>query len=175
VTPKVCLLVIVALAAWGLKHHYARAGAEDLRWILRPTASAVAALTGTTFTLSPDEGYLSRDRLFLIEKSCAGINFMIAAFGMLAITLRHRARSAVSAAAVLAGVLGLAYVSAVLVNTARIAVAMWLAVRPGLLTGLTADQLHRVEGIAVYFGGLLLLFELARRLDGRTVPLEAGR
>jgi exosortase K len=175
VIPRLFLLVVVALAAWGLKHHYARARAEDLGWMLRPTASAVAAVAGTTFTLSPGEGYLSRDRLFLIEKSCAGINFMIAALGMLAITLRHRAHSAGSAAAVLAGALGLAYAAAVLVNTARIALAMWLAGRPGLLPGVTAEQLHRVEGIAVYFAGLLLLFELARRLDGRAVPPEAWR
>ena len=47
-------------------------------------------MTGTTFAWQPGEGYFSRERLFLIEKSCAGINFMIAAFGMLVLALLHR-------------------------------------------------------------------------------------
>jgi hypothetical protein len=34
---------------------------------------------------------------------------------------------------------------------------------------------HRLEGIAVYFGGLVLLFELVRRLDGGAGAVPAGR
>jgi uncharacterized membrane-anchored protein len=41
---------------------------------------------------------------------------------------------------------------------------------------MTAAQAHRVEGIACYFGGLVLLFELVRHVDrrvedGLTIPL----
>jgi len=39
-----------------------------------------------------------RDRLFLIGNSCAGINFMVAAFGMLMLALLHRVGSGLSAA-----------------------------------------------------------------------------
>ena len=79
------------LIAWGLKRHYADARADDLLWILSPTARLVGATTGATFVMQPGEGYFSRERLFLIEKSCAGINFMIAAFAMLVFALVHRA------------------------------------------------------------------------------------
>jgi len=139
----------------------------------------VGVMTRTTFALQPGEGYFSRDRLFLIEKSCAGINFMIAAFGMLMLALLHRVRSRFSAARVLSVSLLASYSAAVLVNAVRIAIAMWLGAHPAALSAFSAADVHRVEGITVYFGGLVLLYELARRLDrgvilaGRDLGAEA--
>ena len=59
------LIVIAAavLIAWGVKRHYADAGAEDLKWILRPTTGLVSVVTGERFTWQAGEGYVSRDRL----------------------------------------------------------------------------------------------------------------
>jgi exosortase K len=161
------LLAVTALIAWGLKRHYADARADDLRWILSPTARLVSATTGATFVMQPGEGYFSRERLFLIEKSCAGVNFMIAAFAMLAVALAHRARSAVSAARVLGVSLLASYAAAVVVNTMRITVAMWLGAHPAALSGFSAADAHRIEGITVYFAGLVMLYELVQRVDRR--------
>ena len=58
------------------------------------------------------------------------------------------------------------YSAAVIVNTVRIAIAMWLADHPVTLSTLTAADVHRLEGIIVYFGGLALLYEVVRRVDG---------
>ena len=127
---KLCVLAVAAVVVWGLKRHYADARADDLWWILRPTAGLVGIVTGTTFIAVPGEGYLSHERLFLIEKSCAGINFMIAAFGMLVFALFHRVESGVSGAGVLAASLLASYGAAVLVNATRITIAMWLAAHP---------------------------------------------
>lgn len=162
---KICMLAAAALVAWGLKRHYADARADDLWWILNPTAGLVELLTGVTFTPVPGEGQFSRDRLFLIEKSCAGINFMIAAFGMLVVALLHRAGSATASARVLTLSLLAGYSTAVAVNATRIAIAMWLAAHPAALSAFNAADVHRVEGIVVYFGGLVLLYELVQRLD----------
>jgi len=129
-------------------------------------------MTHTSFAPQPGEGYFSRDRLFLIEKSCAGINFMIAAFGMLMLALLHRVGSRFSAARVLSVSLLASYSAAVLVNAVRIAIAIWLGAHPVALSAFSAAGVHRVEGIAVYFGGLVLLYELVRRLD-RGVILAA--
>jgi exosortase K len=166
VKTRLCVAAVAALIIWGLKRHYADARPDDLTWILTPTAQLVGVVTGTTFALQPEEGYFSRDRLFLIEKSCAGINFMIAAFGMLVVVLFHRVRSVTSAAQVLGVSLLASYSAAVLVNAVRIAIAMWLVAHPAVLPAISAADVHRVEGIVVYFGGLVLLYELARRLDG---------
>ena len=169
---KICVVVCALLMAWGLKRHYAGARADELGWILSPTARLVGVMTGETFTLQSGEGYFSRDRLFLIEKSCAGINFMIAAFGMLMLALLHRVGSRFSAARVLSVSLLASYSAAVLVNAVRIAIAIWLGAHPVALSAFSAAAVHRVEGIAVYFGGLVLLYELVRRLD-RGVILAA--
>ena len=166
---KLCVLAAAVLVAWGLKRHYADARVEDLEWILRPTAGLVGVMTGTAFAPQPGEGYFSRERLFLIEKSCAGINFMIAAFGMLVLALLHRTGCLVSAARVLGVSLLASYSAAVLVNAVRIAIAMWLAAHPAAVSAFSAADVHRVEGIVVYFGGLVLLYALVQWVDRTTV------
>jgi exosortase K len=174
VKTKLCVLALVALVVWGLKRHYADARADDLRWILHPTARLVGIVTGATFTVVPGEGYVSHERLFLIEKSCAGINFMIAAFGMVVFALFRRVGSGVSGVSVLAAGLLASYGAAVLVNAMRITIAMWLAAHPIGSSTFTPADLHRIEGIAVYFSGLVLLYELVRRLE-RVAPRAVCR
>ncbi len=154
--------IAVALVAWAMKRHYADAQAEDLWWILSPTARLVGAITDTRFALVPGEGYFSRERLFLIEKSCAGINFMIAAFGMSAWMLGQRVGSWRSGARALGVSLLASYSAAVPLNTVRIAIAMWLAAHSLVPSGVSAGQFHRLEGIIVYFGGLVLLYEVVQ-------------
>jgi hypothetical protein len=51
------------------------------------------------------------------------------------------------------------------VNASRIAIALPLAAHRASLSPLTASDVHRLEGIAIYFGGLVLLHELVGRLD----------
>ena len=178
---KIFAVACAVLIAWSLKRHYADSRPDDLWWILSPVARLVGVMTHTSFAPQPGEGYFSRDRLFLIEKSCAGINFMIAAFGMLMLALLHRVGSRFSAARVLSVSLLASYSAAVLVNAVRIAIAIWLGAHPVALSAFSAAGVHRVEGIAVYFGGLVLLYELVRRLDrgvilaGRDLGAEARR
>lgn len=171
---KLCVVVVTALGIWGMKHHYSTASADDLLWILMPTTNVVGAVTGATFVSVPAEGYMSHERLFIIEKSCAGVNFMIAALGMLVIALLHRVRTSRSAVCVVAISLMASYAAAVFVNATRITVAMWLAQRPSALSTLSAADVHRLEGIVVYFAGLVLLYELARRVERLAAPQEVA-
>ena len=164
---KLFVTTVAVVIAWGVKRHYAEARADDLLWILTPTARLVGVITGTTFALQPGEGYFSHDRLFLIGKSCAGINFMLAAFGMLTFALLHRVGFGMSAVRVVGVSLLASYSAAVLVNALRIAIAMWLAAHPIATFG--AADVHRIEGITVYFGGLVVLYELVQRLDRRAL------
>jgi exosortase K len=165
VKTKLAVLTVAALTIWGMKRYYSDAGADDLRWILRPTASVVGVVTGTRFVAAPGEGYFSSDRLFLIEKSCAGINFMIAAFGMLTFARLHRVERSAAGAGVLASSLLASYAAAVAVNATRITIAIWLAAHPVARSTFSAAEVHRIEGIAVYFGGLVLLHEIVQRID----------
>jgi exosortase K len=171
---RLAVLGVAALVAWGLKQHYADARAEDLAWILGPTSLLTGAVTGTTFVPLPGEGYFSRERLFVIAKACAGVNFMVAALVMLVVARLRRADSLTSAARVLVTSLLASYAAAVAVNATRIVVALWLAAHPQVLSGFSPGDIHRVEGVAVYFGGLVLLYELARRLDGVASGADAS-
>jgi exosortase K len=166
-TTKLLVVGATVLIAWTLKRHYADAHVDHLWWILAPTAQVAGLITAASFEMQAGEGYLSRERLFLIAKSCAGINFTIAAFGMVMFVRWHRAAAPLSAVRLLGTSLLVAYVATVVVNATRIAIAMWLAARPIARTGFSSADVHRIEGIAVYFGGLLLLYELTLRFDRR--------
>lgn len=165
---KALALAATALIAWALKQHYSVARADDLLWVLTPTAHIVSVVTETPFAWQPGEGYFSRDRLFLIEKSCAGINFMIAAFVMVVLAVRHRVKQPLDIVRVMGVGLLASYAAAVCVNATRIAIALWLAGHPTALRTFSAAEVHRIEGVAVYFAGLVLLHELVRRLDVRS-------
>jgi len=165
VKPIAAMLIVAALMMWGIKRFYADAAVDRLRWMLAPTSAVVTAATGVRFEHQPGEGYVSRARMFVIAKACAGINFLIAAFGMIAWTLRRRARSIRGAGVVLVVSLLASYAAAVVVNASRIAAALWLSGYE--LRGVSGSQLHRLEGITCYFVGLVLLFELLRLIDTR--------
>jgi exosortase K len=164
---KLFVVVAAALIAWGLKRHYADARADELWWILTPTARLAGVMTGTAFEWQAGEGYLSRERLFLIEKSCAGVNFFIAAFGMLTFALFHRIGSWSSPIWVLGASLLVGYVATVIVNSLRISFGMWLIAQMVASSAISPVDVHRIEGIIVYFGGLALLCELMQRVDRR--------
>lgn len=169
---RVATLTLVALVMWRIKRYYSDAQVDDLRWILGPTTWLVTTVAATPFGWEPGEGYLSRERLFLIEKACAGVNFMIAAFGMTAYILRRRMSSAAASAAVVVMSLGASYIAAVGVNALRIVTALWLAAHSFHLPGMNPAQLHRLEGIVFYFSGLVVLHEIVHRFDRRSGPLR---
>jgi exosortase K len=155
--------VVVALAVVVVgKQYYRDAAANDLRWILAPTAHLVSWLTGHDFAYEAGAGWVNTDVMFVIAPACAGVHFVLAAF--LALTLgglegMTDARATVRRLALAAA---LAYVATLVINTARISIAVEMH---------RAD-LHRMEGVLVYLGGLVGLFALARALDGRKTTLH---
>jgi exosortase K len=150
--------LLVVLCALALKCYYSTASVNELRWILAPTTALVELLSGRSFAFESFAGYMSSDHSFVIAAPCAGVNFLITAFSMLALRSLWRDRFqgvrwwSIPVAA------GIAYVATVITNAVRIFIALDL--RGAHPDWLTANQLHRLEGIVVYFGSLLLLFVL---------------
>jgi exosortase K len=148
--------IVVALAVVVVgKQFYRDASPADLRWILAPTAQLVSWVSGHDFAYEAGQGWINIDIMFVIAPACAGVNFALAA--LLALVLGSLAnmtdwRSTLSR---LARAAVLAYTATLVVNTVRIAIAVHMH---------RAD-LHRVEGILVYLGGLIGLYALARALD----------
>ena len=102
-----------------------------------------------------------------VDSSALGLGEVVASVG----SVVGSSGSGVSAARVLSVSLLASYSAAVLVNAVRIAIAMWLATHPVASAAFSAADVHRVEGITVYFGGLVLLYELVQRLDRHVVPV----
>ena len=156
-------LGIVALCAFALKQYYSTATANQLRWILAPTTLIVELLSGRSFQFEPYTGYMSTDHSFVIAVPCAGVNFLITAFVMLALRRLWEARSEGVSWRFLPSSLAIAYVTTVITNAVRISVALEIQRRSIEVSGLNANQLHRLEGIVVYFGFLMLLFVVMER------------
>jgi exosortase K len=158
-----CILVLVA--AFALKLHYSTASADQLRWILAPTAALVELVSGATFEFESHAGYISRERGFLIANSCAGVNFLIAAFLMLSIRKLLGDRSKEIAWGFIPTAALIAYLATIVANTARITIALLLRQSSVEIGWLNPDQLHRFEGVFTYFGFLLLLFVVSEKMN----------
>jgi len=153
-------LIAAAAIAGALKWHYSMANVNELRWILAPTTLIVETVTGSGFRFEPFFGYLSDDRTFLIAAPCAGVNFLIVCFLMLAIRKIREGRLRSLPLFLLA-----AYGWALIANAARIVIA--LSIRSDEFEGWPDPATaHRVEGILVYFIFLVGLYYAAEKLEG---------
>jgi exosortase K len=160
---RAAALVAVATGLWLLKRHYADSSIDGLVFILGPTAKVVSLVTGVHFDLESGIGYLSHDHYFAIAKPCAGINFMVAAGAMLGLVFSRRACDLATACLSVVAAFGVSYAASVVINAARIVLAMPLAHHALASEFWTAGRVHRVLGIVVYFGGLALLHAGATR------------
>lgn len=153
--------------AFALKLYYSTASADQLRWILAPTTALVELVSGASFEFESHAGYISRERGFLIANSCAGVNFLIAAFLMLSMKKLLGERSKEVAWGFIPTAAVIAYLTTLVANTARITIALLLRQSPsetGPVSGwMNPDQLHRFEGVFIYFGFLLLLFVISEK------------
>jgi exosortase K len=160
-------LAIVLLCALALKQYYSTATANELRWILAPTTLIVELLSGRSFVFESYTGYMSSDRTFVIAVPCAGVNFLITAFVMLALRRLWNGRFESVNWRVLPSSAVTAYVATVIANAMRIVIALEIQRRAVEVSWLTENQLHRLEGIVVYFGFLMLLFVVMERKGSR--------
>ena len=158
-------LALVGLCALALKSYYSTATADELRWILAPTTTLVELLSGRRFEFESYAGYMTSDRTFVIAVPCAGVNFLITACLMLALRRLWRERFQALSWRFIPIAAMFAYVGTLIANTIRICIALELRARSVEIDGLSHNQLHRLEGIVVYFGFLLFLFFLTEEFD----------
>jgi exosortase K len=163
-------LAAVLSCAVGLKYFYSTVSVNQLDWILAPTTALVELISGQRFQFESSAGYINSDHSFLIAASCAGVNFLITAFLMLALGHLWRNRSRNLSWKFIPYVALFAYLATLLANTVRITTALQLRsmrIESGLLS---PAQLHRFEGIFIYFGFLLLLYVISERLSNAAPP-----
>ena len=165
---------VVTLAAWAMKAFNSTASVNELRWILWPTKVAVEWITGTRFYFESFAGYMSEDRTFVIAAACSGVNFLIAVFMMLSLRRLWDHRRYGVAWLSIAWVIVFSYFVTIGANVMRISSALWLNSRPHQFAGMDRDELHRLDGITVYFGVMLLTYVVYERLQRRERIREWG-
>jgi exosortase K len=161
-------LIAVLLCALALKYFYSTAGPDQLRWILGPVTWLTSLLSGRSFSFESHAGYMSSDHTFLIAASCAGVNFLITAFLLLALKTLWTERNAGPSWRFIPISALIAYISTLAANTVRICIALELQKHPPAIDSLSANQIHRLEGIVVYFGFLFFLFLLTEKKTSGT-------
>jgi exosortase K len=168
-----CIALAVIVAA---KTYYRTATAGELAWILAPTAKLVSWLSGASFVYEAGPGWIDPQVRFIIAAPCAGLNFAMAAFLALSLGAAPGMRSPRQVATRLAAAAALAYAATLVINTLRItlAVAMHRGTIDVSAFGGNRAELHRIEGIVVYLGGLIMLYAIARRVAGGRDHVAAG-
>jgi exosortase K len=164
-------LAAAALLVIAAKQGYRDASAGELALFLSPTAHLVSLVSGAGFVYEAGAGWVSRQDMFIIAPACAGVNFALAAFLALSFGWLGAMRTGRVVAARLVAAAALAYAATLVVNTTRIAIAIALHRGAIDLGGLEPGDVHRIEGVVVYLGGLCALYRLARALG----PARGGQ
>jgi len=167
--------LVTVLTALVLKLHYSRASPVDLGWILGPTADLVSLMTGETFAFEAGCGYVCAARGVIIAPACAGVNFMLMAFGMAAFTgLRHLRRRR-QALVWLAFSLSAAYILTLGVNAMRVAASLLTLekVIPG--RGMSWERAHLLEGVVIYFFFQYLFYSMILKMITRLTARQPAQ
>ncbi len=154
--------VVSLLVMLSLKRHYSQASADQLNWILAPTAKLVAWLTPAHPVFESGVGYVDFVQGIIVAPACAGVNFMIMAFGLAALCCVAGSSRPTALPICLLASLGSAYGYTLLVNTVRIGLSMILYKADIYGLWLTPPRLHRLVGIGLYLGALWLWFAVIR-------------
>lgn len=162
---RLAQLILILLCALTLKQFYSTANVNELRWILAPTTVLVELVSGSSFKFESYAGYINREHSFIIAASCAGVNFLLTAFLMLSLGRLWRDRARNVSWRFIPAAFVVAYLTTLVANTVRIVAALRLREISSGIGWLDANQLHRMEGIFVYFGFLLLLYMVSEKMN----------
>ena len=158
-------LVTLACGYW-LKLSYSRAGADELSWVLAPSAF-IAQLGGVPLVHEPGAGFISRDVHMVVGPACAGVNFLLASWLALYASVQSRFKSTrLLAASALCFVA--AYLITVSTNGLRITLAAQLFSLDIYNDVWTKARVHRLLGVVLYSSALLGVCLTAQ-------PLRAAR
>jgi len=152
---NVTLMTVTAVLCFALKWHYSHAALSQLRYILDPIGWIVELVSGHAFRFEAGVGIASQSARIAITRACAGVNFLIVCFAMLAFIGLRSLKSWRSQVGWLAAALTAAYVVTLLVNSLRVLWALHL------------HREHRVEGTVLYVVALCLTHMGAEQLLAR--------
>lgn len=173
---RILAAVVTLLTMLALKRHYSLATPDQLEWILAPTAKLVAWLTRAHPVHESGVGYVDFTRGIIVAPACAGVNFMIMAFGMAALGGLVKIRRYAAILVWPAVALSCAYGYTLVINALRIGLSMVLYEADIYGGWITVERVHRLMGIGLYLSALWIFFRGLRFMlsrisaEGRPLP-----
>lgn len=139
-----------------LKVGYTQTNAEDLLFLLYPTDVLVSIFTNSSSSYIRGSGYFHAELNILIEKSCAGFNFLILYFLVSYFTcLQHFRKPVVRWMMLPICCIG-SYLITLGVNTSRIITA--ISLNKSESNFLNTSWMHQLQGTFIYLFFLLLSY-----------------
>lgn len=160
-----------------LKYIARISGADELRWLLTPTARWVSSLSGIPFFYVPQIGYVNHSFEFIIAPSCCGISFQLICIATLLYSYLHRMKNVRQRCIWFLWSVCFPYPYTVFINGLRILISIYLPLslcRTDFFDRFMSPQtLHTAIGIVVYFSSLLCLYAvsgyISRKISGSGV------
>ena len=156
--------------AFGVKAFYSHAGADELLWVLAPSAWLARLVGGVDLVYEPGAGFISHAHRLVVGPACAGVNFLVICFLCLYFSFAHRVASPPRW---FAYSLLISFGGTVVANGLRIFVSahLWDADIYG--GGITPERVHRLAGVAIYYASLLTLYCVVGSRVGTRAPRAA--
>ncbi len=152
------VLIIVLIVAYLLKYYYSVAGVGELKIFIIPVKFIVENVVGIRFIYDPYYGYISFESGIGIEKGCIGINYMIAIFLMLSFMLFPSFITQREKLMLIGLIIVISYLWMIIVNSVRISSGIILHRAEFHILGLSGDQIHRIQGILIYYIGMWVIY-----------------
>jgi exosortase K len=174
---RILAVALTLLTMLALKRHYSLATPDQLEWILAPTAKLVAWLTRAHPVHESGVGYVDFTQGIIVAPACAGVNFMIMAFGLAALCGLVKMRRLEAILVWPAVALTCAYGYTLMINALRIGLSMVLYEAHIYGGWVTVERVHRLMGIGLYLCALWIFFTglqfILSRIGGQGRPLPA--
>jgi exosortase K len=147
-----CAAVALALA---VKAFFSRAGADELLWVLAPSAWLAEFLGGINLVYEQRAGYISHAHHMVVGPACAGVNFLVICFLCLYFSFAWRfpKKGRWFVAALL-----ISFAGTIAANSVRIFASAHLWNADFYRGWLTQDGMHRLAGTVIYYASLLALY-----------------
>src|SRR5262245_10395543 len=118
--------VAAAFLAVAAKAAHAWSALDALAWMATPLQALVHVLTGLPFQYEAGYGYVNLAHRVVIARSCLGVNYLLAVFAVLVVSVVPAVAGAWRKLAVLVPLALVAWTCAVPINAVRIAVGLAL-------------------------------------------------
>ena len=158
----------------GIKYFYSLAGSDDLEWILTPTVRWIKMISGITFEKEPLLGYINHQYRFIIAPICSGVQFMIITFALLFFSFIHYMNTIKRKFYWVGLSLVFSYLLTIFVNGFRIALSLYFLRQELKVEWITPEQLHMLEGTAIYFVALLFIYHITGFVLKKIAGIQAG-